>query len=149
MSTQLPTDPRRGQWFLLRLGGLAVCAVSFLLATGLAQADLWGAVAPASVVGAASILGVAAWDAVFLARRRRHVRAGLTVPVRFDALDSSGVVVGFSLLSLLSPVFGDEQPVWVRVLTAALALGALLVCLVSRRVLRLRPRDVETGLGRA
>jgi hypothetical protein len=120
-----------------------------LVSGGLAEADRWGAVAPLSLVGATSILAVACWDAVFLGRRRSQVRAGLTVPVRFDALDSSGVVIGFALLSLISPIVGDEQPGAARVAAVVLGVGALVVCLASRRLLRVRPGDVESGLGQA
>lgn len=144
-TTEFPTDPLRGLWFLVRLTLMSGGAIAFLTAYTLSSFDADGGVGPAALVAAVLFLATATWDAVFLARRRRMVRSGRGVPPRFDALDSQGVVLGFVLLSGIYAVAPAGSTGW-RVAVAVVVGLALLVLLVAKRRFALRRDDLRAGV---
>lgn len=144
-TTELPTDPLRGLWFLVRLALMLGGAVALVTAYTLSSPDGNRGVGPAALVAAVLFLVTAGWDSVFLARRRRLVRSGRGIPPRFDALDSQGVVLGFVVLSGIYAMAPAVSTGW-RVAIAVVVGLALLMLLVAKRRFALRRDDLRAGV---
>lgn len=144
-STRLPADPLRVWWFIGRLGLMLVGVGGVLTSYTINTFSDRGTTTPSDLVAAIALLAVAVWDAIFLARRRRHVREGRAVPVMFDALDTKGVVVTLGIVSGI-PAVGPYVPTGVRIAVGVIALTTVLTVVVTHRVFRIRREDLQAGV---